>query len=43
MHDNMCIYCDGGLIIAANAQLAMTDGPTHQGIKVQQAIADAGM
>jgi 20S proteasome alpha/beta subunit len=37
------MLCDEGLIIAADTQLAMTDGTTREGIKVHQAIADTGV
>jgi hypothetical protein len=37
------MLCDEGLIIAADTQLAMTDGSTREGIKVHQAIADTGI
>ncbi len=37
------MLCDEGLIIAADTQLAMTDGSTREGIKIRQAIADTGI
>ncbi|MGO8719051.1 MAG: hypothetical protein ACLQMO_07510 [Acidobacteriaceae bacterium] len=37
------MLCDEGLIISADTQIGMTDGSTHQGTKVHQAIADTGV
>ena len=37
------MYCEEGLIVAADTQLAMTDGSTRMGKKVHQAIADSGV
>lgn len=36
------MYCEDGLIIAADTQVALSDNTTRQGIKVSQAIADTG-
>ena len=37
------MLCEEGLIIAADTQIAMTDGTTREGIKVHQGIADTGI